>query len=125
MKNALLDSASASTVARIPNRPLADSRDAIRLTFVGNLHRIDGRQYALTDEEQVFDTETGERILDSDIANQVFDLHAEDLRIAAEIRNKAKALAKGDFSMEEMLRLHFAFGDLSNAQEIAGEQGIF
>ena len=113
MKNALLESPSVNAIAALPSCPVAESRNALRSVFVGSLYRVDGKLYVMTDEEQVFDTETGEQVLDSETANRVFDLHGEGIRIADEIRNRAKALAKGDPLMEEMLRLHFALTGLS------------
>ncbi|MBI5421707.1 hypothetical protein HZA44_01060 [Candidatus Peregrinibacteria bacterium] len=80
--------------------------------FVGNLYRIEDKLYALTEHEDVIDVETGDLVFDSKIYDRVFDLYGEDLRIAAEIRRKAKAIARGNTAMEEALRLHFAFTGL-------------
>lgn len=80
--------------------------------FVGNLYRIEGHLYALSEQEDVLDVETGDLVSDSKIYERVFELYGEDLRIAAEIRRKAKAVARGNPAMEEALRLHYAFTGL-------------
>lgn len=103
---------------------LADSHGAFRSErviehsgFVGNLYRIEGKLYALSEHEDVLDVETGDLVFDSKIYDRVFDLYGEDLRIAAEIRRRAKEVARGNPVMEEALRFHYAFTGLPQDSE--------
>lgn len=85
--------------------------------MIGNVYRIDGKAYVLSQDELVYDAETQEVIFDSAIYDRVFDRYEEDLRIVSAIRRKAKELAHGDSAMEEALRLHFAFTGLPHDSE--------
>jgi hypothetical protein len=100
-----------------PDDPLRLERAAVRPELIGNVYRVGGRAYILNQDFLVFDAETQEAVFDPRIYDKVFDRYEEDLRIAAAIRRKAKALANGDTAIEEALRIHLAFTGMTQEPE--------
>ena len=77
--------------------------------IAGNAYAFNGMSYILNREGLVCDFETRQVVLDRDIVEAVHDQFEEDQAQIEAIDKKAKGLAKGDPSVEEALRIHFAF----------------
>jgi hypothetical protein len=80
--------------------------------LIGFACTVNGKDYILSQDELVFDSETREVVYDPRIYNKVFDRYEEALTIANTVRRKSKELAHGGKAKRQLFGLHPTFSGL-------------